>query len=170
LSKQDERFFDSFMLVLGIFVGVIVGVVLVKLFMAADPQSATALDDPEAQAAVEERIRPIGRVALIGDADVGVAQVTIAAPETVRAPLSGPQVYNDICYLCHATPGVGGAPVLGDAAAWAPRMAQPPELIREHVLNGYQGEAGYMPAKGGRMDLTDEEVMAAVDFMFAEAL
>lgn len=157
------------MLCIGIFVGAIVGVIIVKLFTATDPQAALLTDDPEVQAAIEDRIRPVGRVALIGDADVGAAPAVAAQTEAVRAPLSGPQVYNDICYLCHADPGVGGAPVLGDIAAWAPRIAQDSALVRDRVLNGYQGEAGFMPAKGGRMDLSDEEVMDAVAFMLQES-
>jgi cytochrome c5 len=48
---------------------------------------------------------------------------------------------------------------------WTPRLSQPAELIQEHVINGYQGEAGYMPPKGGRLDLTDDEIIQAIDFM-----
>jgi cytochrome c5 len=32
-------------------------------------------------------------------------------------------------------------------------------------MNGYQGETGFMPPKGGRLDFTDEVVLAAIDFM-----
>ena len=40
--------------------------------------------------------------------------------------------------------------------------------MHKHALEGYQGKAGFMPAKGGRTDLTDQSVMNAVDYM-AEA-
>ena len=42
-------------------------------------------------------------------------------------------------------------------------------MIQSHALQGYQGEQGYMPPKGGRVDLSDEDVLAAVDFMIEES-
>ena len=65
--------------------------------------------------------------------------------------------------------GIGGAPVLGDAEAWAPRIAQGMDILKDHAIKGFQGSAGYMPAKGGRVDLSDEEVANAVDYMIAES-
>ena len=168
LNKQDQRFYDSFMLVLGIFAGIIVGIIFMKAFMSAGDGAAMNAD-PAAAAMVAERIRPLGRVALIGDPDVGVRPVIATESQSVGAPLSGPQVYNDICYLCHAAPGVAGAPVLGEVDVWAPRISQGLDILRDHVLNGYQGELGFMPPKGGRMDLSDEEILAGLDFMLSEA-
>ncbi|MCZ6586160.1 MAG: c-type cytochrome, partial [Gammaproteobacteria bacterium] len=110
-------------------------------------------------------IRPIGQVALLGDPDIGVAPATAVAANSIHEPLSGSQVYNDSCSLCHAAPGIGGAPVRGDTEAWAPRIAQGADLLQDHVLNGYQGEAGFMPPKGGRLDLTDAEILGAIDFL-----
>jgi cytochrome c5 len=43
------------------------------------------------------------------------------------------------------------------------------ETLHNHSINGFQGDAGYMPPKGGRTDLSDEEVMAAVDYMVEES-
>ena len=33
------------------------------------------------------------------------------------------------------------------------------------ALQGLQGDTGYMPPKGGRVDLSDEEIIAAVDYI-----
>ena len=82
--------------------------------------------------------------------------------------MTGPQVYNAACLACHGA-GIGGAPKTGDAAAWAPRIAQGQDILTEHVINGYQGEAGYMPPKGGRVDLSDEEILAAMTYMLEES-
>jgi cytochrome c5 len=41
-------------------------------------------------------------------------------------------------------------------------------LLHEHAVLGYQGKAGFMPAKGGRADLTDQSVIATVDHMGQE--
>ena len=43
------------------------------------------------------------------------------------------------------------------------------ETLVDHAINGFTGEAGYMPPKGGRLDLSDEEVTAAVEYMVAES-
>ena len=75
------------MLVLGIFAGVILGIVFVKAFMGASGAAATA-PDPEAAAMVIERIRPIGRVALMGDPDVGVRPLIATDSQAMGVPLS----------------------------------------------------------------------------------
>ncbi len=168
MSSRSQRFYDGFMLILGLFVGVLFGVVFMKAF-SAGAGAAGRFDDPDFIGATDDRIRPIGRVALIGDPDVGVRPVVHTVVDSVSAPMSGPQVYNENCYLCHAAPGVGGAPVFGDVQAWAPRIAQGQELLIERVINGYQGEMGIMPPKGGRTDLSDGEILDALDFMLAEA-
>ena len=72
------------------------------------------------------------------------------------------------CGACHGN-GIGGAPKTGDADAWAARAEKGLEMLRNHAVNGYQGEAGYMPAKGGNVGLSDEEVYRAIDYMLAES-
>ena len=166
MSTRNQRFYDGFMLILGVFVGVLAGIVFMKAFSAG--AGAERFDDPDFIGATDERIRPIGRVALIGDPDVGVRPVVHTVAGSVSAPMSGPQVYNENCYLCHAAPGVGGAPVFGDAQAWAPRIAQGQDILTQRVINGYQGELGVMPPKGGRTDLSDEEILEALAFMLDE--
>ena len=72
--------------------------------------------------------------------------------------------YTSYCSVCHAA-GIAGAPVNGDKAGWEPRLAQGIEVLVDHAINGYQGDAGVMPAKGGFTNLSDEEVAQAVYFM-----
>ena len=153
------------MLVIGILLGVTVGLILLARAVQLDTQSQFMLEDPVVQAAIEERIRPVGEVALIGEVEQEAAAAAAVQPEQVAAPMSGPQVFNAACYLCHSAPGVGGAPVVGDASAWGPRIEQGLDVLVQHALNGYQGQAGFMPPKGGRVDLSDEEVRAAVEYM-----
>ena len=81
--------------------------------------------------------------------------------------ISGLQVYNDACLLCHGA-GVGGAPVLEDAEQWTARIAQGDEVLYQNAIQGYIGEDGFMPPKGARMDLSDDEIRAAVDYMVSE--
>ena len=89
------------------------------------------------------------------------------AAEPVATSLTGPQVFNQACNVCHGN-GIGGAPMLTDAAAWEPRVAQGGDTLKDHALNGYTGSTGFMPPKGGNVSLSDAEVNAAVDFMLEQ--
>jgi hypothetical protein len=57
LAKQEQRFYDSFMLVLGIFAGLILGIIFMKAFMGVSDGAAMG-PDPTTETMVEERIRP----------------------------------------------------------------------------------------------------------------
>ncbi len=82
---------------------------------------------------------------------------------------SGRQVWVGTCIQCHAT-GLGGAPLIGSRGLWAPRIEQGLEVLVEHALNGFHGDEGEMPARGGNLELTDEQVRAAVHFMASRAM
>lgn len=90
----------------------------------------------------------------------------LTAGPTVAA--DGKAVYDQACMACHAQ-GVAGAPKLGDTEAWADRIAQGEETLYENSIDGFQGDAGVMPPKGGFANLSDEEVKAAVDYMVEES-
>ena len=51
------------------------------------------------------------------------------------------------------------------AALWASRIAQGKDTLHKHAIEGYTGSAGVMPPKGGNPALTDEQVIATVDWM-----
>ena len=70
--------------------------------------------------------------------------------------------------MCHQT-GVAGAPKLGDKADWGPRIAQGQDVLYKHAIEGFNGNKGAMPAKGGSPSLSDEEMKLAVDFIVAKA-
>jgi len=107
-----------------------------------------------------------------GDATDAVAPEAPSTDDMVAAAdtsgIDGAGVYNGACVACHGA-GVAGAPRVGDADAWAERITQGMDTLKSHAINGYQGQAGYMPAKGGRMDLSDAEVGAAVEYMVEES-
>ena len=123
--------------------------------------SAAAVDLTDAQrAAMEERIKPVGESCMEGDSSCGGA----AAAGASSGPRSGEDVYNSACMACHST-GVAGAPKLGDAAAWAERIARGNDALYDSAINGVAGTG--MMAKGGCMNCSDEETKAAVDHMVA---
>ena len=76
----------------------------------------------------------------------------------------GKGVYDMACQACH-NPGIAGAPKTGDKAAWVSRIDQGMDTLNGHAINGYQGADGVMPAKGGNMSLSNDDVINAVAFM-----
>jgi cytochrome c5 len=117
-------------------------------------------------AGVAERIQPVGQLNVVAVAQIKQAptQTAAAAP----AAMSGQQVYQSTCIACHGA-GVAGAPKFGNAGAWAKRIAKGVNALYHSAINGFQGSAGVMPAKGGNASLSDAEVKAAVDYMVANS-
>lgn len=163
MSSDDQKNIDLILLTIGVLIGVAVGLFVIARDMGNENMARMQLNDPEYQAAVNARIEPLGSVVLDGEVieDPGVTAVTEA--EAAPALMSGPQVYNAACLACHGG-GIGGAPKTGVAADWTARIAQGREMLNDRAINGFQG-AGFMPPKGGRVDLSDEEIIAAVDYL-----
>jgi cytochrome c5 len=149
---------------------VTIGILVLAIEMSERTQAVFTRETAEYQEAVAERIRPVGQVYLPGEEQQAAAAVveTLAEPEPVATAMTGPQVYNSACIACHGS-GVGGAPIVGDAAQWSERIAQGMETLAKHAIEGYTGSAGYMPPKGGRLDLSDDEVASAVEYMANES-
>lgn len=168
--SRDQKFFDMYSLVIGVLAAIALGILVLAMKMSDLTQGVYTRDTEEYKAAVEERIRPVGQVYLPGDEVAAAAPVveTAAEPEPVAAAMTGPQVYNSACIACHGT-GVGGAPIVGNADQWSDRIAQGADVLHRHAIEGFSGATGYMPAKGGRMDLSDEEISSAVDYMVGES-
>lgn len=166
-AEHDRKFFDTFMLVLGVLVAVAAGLYVLARVISANTQERFVLTDPAMKAAVAERIAPAGKVAIAGeDNSALVPQKPAEAAPAAAADLGGEEVYNMACVACHGA-GIAGAPKHGDKGAWAARIAKGADTLYEHAIKGYQGETGFMPAKGGRTDLSDKSVMNAVDYMIA---
>jgi cytochrome c5 len=77
------------------------------------------------------------------------------------APRSGEQIVKAQCIKCHET-GKGGAPRIGDQAAWIPRLKPGLDVVVRSAINGHGG----MPARGGMANLTDAELRSAIIYMF----
>jgi cytochrome c5 len=181
-AAHDKKFFDTFMLVLGILVAITAGIYVLSRSVAARTQEQHVLTDPLVTAAVSARIQPVGKLAVAGKDNSGLAAPQQSAAggspgEGPSAPaaggsggkdLSGQEVFAMACVVCHGS-GVAGAPKLGDAAAWKARIAQGETVLHQHALQGYQGTAGFMPPKGGRTDLSDQSVINAVDHMVSNS-
>ena len=74
--------------------------------------------------------------------------------------VEGKKTYDAACASCHDT-GEGGAPVTGEAADWSKRSDLWVAVLSDHASKGYLD----MPGKGGRADLSEESVDAALEYM-----
>jgi cytochrome c5 len=167
-SAHDKHFFDSFMLVLGVLVAVAIALIFLSRAIAAQTQGQYVLEDAKLREAAAERIAPIGKVAVSGADNSALEPPKETKVAAVAQDLSGEQVFTTTCNTCHGA-GVAGAPKYGDKGAWGPRIAQGMPTLYEHALKGFQGKSGFMPMKGGRVDLSDKSVTNAVDYMVKAA-
>lgn len=113
---------------------------------------------PGGDAQIRERLTPFGSVCRTGE-DCGAATAAAGG-----AALTGDAVYNQFCFVCHAT-GVSEAPLFANADAWAPRIAKGMDTLMASTLNGI----GAMPPRGTCMNCSDEELQAAVNYMVEQA-
>ncbi|NNE04201.1 MAG: cytochrome c5 family protein [Xanthomonadales bacterium] len=149
------------------FSGIIVGLVIVTILIiviAVGYDNTDPLANPSRAAKAAERIQPVASVRtelpapaaqdVVIEAPVAGDAVAVAAAE-----IDGESVYAAVCLACHLS-GAAGAPIPG-SDAWAERAAKGLDELTYSAINGI----GIMPAKGGRMDLSDDEVRAAVQHM-----
>ena len=80
---------------------------------------------------------------------------------------AGKALFDANCAACHKT-GLGGAPKIGDKAAWAPRIAQGMNVLVSHADIGFDGNTGSMPAKGGTA-LTTAQIGDTVGYMVEQS-
>lgn len=74
---------------------------------------------------------------------------------------SGQQVYTEACATCHNRT-TQGAPLPDDDVQWGNRIKKGKDVLIRHVMEGYKE---LMPVKGGCRNCSDEEVLAAIDFI-----
>jgi len=84
------------------------------------------------------------------------------APQADMSAITGESAYYIACASCHET-GTNGAPLTGDPEEWSDRSPLWQAVLAGHANNGYME----MPAKGGRVELPDEVVTRAVEYMMS---
>jgi cytochrome c5 len=108
---------------------------------------------------VQANIAPFSQVAIAGKDNSALAIVAAPAGPAANVPTTGEQAFTQVCTTCH-TPGINGAPKIGDHAAWGPRIAQGKEALYLHVIEG----KGAMPPRAGTT-WPDATIRMAVDYM-----
>jgi cytochrome c5 len=166
VGTHDQLFLKRFSLIIA---ALTVLTIVLILGARALYLSAPTEPSPLAEQRLVERLRPAGAVYA---GETGAAAMAAAAEAAAKAAagmvayggsVDGKYIYDQLCGACH-TSGAAGAPKLL-SAEWAARVPQGVETLVKHAIEGYQGAAGVMPARGGNPSLNDEQVEASVRWM-----
>ncbi len=158
MKDQDSIFFRNFSMLLGFLVLLTIVLAITGYVMhddiIGDKEMATD------RSAIAKTLEPVAKV---NTGDVIVAQVEEEKAPTAAfdGSLDGQKIYDNVCTACHSS-GAAGAPKL-EAAAWTDRMAGGIDALVTSAING----KGAMPPRGGRPDLSDEQMKAVIEFMTA---
>ena len=165
-SKEDNVFFYNYSIVIGLLAVMIIIFLALALYLGVD-EDAIALKQ---STKVSANTVPVGVVDVLDETAEEVEVATVATVAASADPVDmGQRVYQGLCISCHN--GLPGIPKVGDKATWESRIALGMALLYEHAIKGFISDGGLiaMPPKGGNMNLTDEEVKAAVDYMVANS-
>lgn len=159
-EQTDNTFIKNMSIVIAILVVFTISIAFLARDVGFKEESG---DGPGSVELTEERIKPVAGVYTGEDGATAIQEAaTQAAPVQSVAfdgSLDAEMIYKSVCSVCHAT-GAAGAPMPG-TAAMADRTAKGLDVLMQSALNGLNA----MPARGGRVDLTDEQVQAVVEFM-----
>lgn len=122
-------------------------ILLLMVFVGSGKNKGTGAD--AASEATNDLIKP---VAMLDFKDAN-------GPKVYK---SGEEIYKSICASCHGT-GAAGAPMYGNAGAWAARIGKGYDGLLASALKGKNA----MPARGGTSpdDVSDFEIGRAIVYM-----
>jgi len=119
----------------------------------AAPLAVAAIAETAAETAAASEAEPTSEV----DPASAVESVALAQADD---GFDLQATYQMFCFACHST-GLSGAPLPGDAEAWAPRM----EKGREEIIAIMNRGLNAMPPKGLCMSCTDEQLWQLSQYM-----
>lgn len=161
---MEEQTDSTFIKNISIITVLLVVFTIVIIFLARDIGFKEEQGDgPGSVELTQERIKPVG-AAYTGEAGAAaIQQAATQAPKEKAVAFDGSldaeMIYKSVCAVCHTT-GAAGAPQPG-TPAMAERTAKGMDVLMQSALNGLNA----MPARGGRSDLTDEQIQVAIEFM-----
>ncbi len=167
-QEQDKIFFRNFTLTLAFIAAMMIAFYVIADMVTDEGENTKTNVNT---ISVAELTKPVGQVAVAGEEseDTVVQNEIVADASAVGKSISGESVYNGLCVNCHGIAALAAMiPQTGDATAWGPRIKKGIDVLYGNVINGYTGELGMMPAKGGNPALSDEEVKAAVDYIISQ--
>lgn len=111
----------------------------------------------ESPEAISKRIQAVGHVDVAG-APKAVVQVA-------DKPLTSKDIYNKYCVMCHAA-GVAGAPIFRQQNLWRERLQKGFAMVWKNSWEGINA----MPARGGCMDCSKDDIREVIIYMLPEAM
>lgn len=189
MGDTDDIFLKNFSLVIVVLIGITFVILFIAGLSAPEPDPTA---NPSRIALANDRTLPVGRVRTEASELEERAAGSAAAPATAPADgagtgmagpaatdsamaagapppeaadtsgIDGGAIYAQACQACHLA-GAAGAPIPG-SDLWAQRAEKGLDELAWNAINGINA----MPAKGGRPDLSDAEVTAAVEHMLAQ--
>lgn len=155
-EQMNDSTFNRLFIIMIVAMTVLTVIIMVLASFASSDvnERLQTQSDAENTDSIAERLAPVG----------SFSATTIATPTepVVIADLTGADAYAP-CAACHAS-GAAGAPIVGDVAVWTERLTKGTETLYSNAINGINA----MPAKGG-LDLSDNTVKAAVDYMIEQS-
>jgi cytochrome c5 len=161
VAEQTDK---SFIRNISIVLAILVVVTFIIVFIARDVGfKEDQGNNPNSAAITEQRIAPVADV-YTGEAGAAAIQKAPEEPAPAQSgafdgSLDGEMIYTTVCAVCHTT-GAAGAPKPG-SEQMAERAEKGLDALVQTAVNGLNA----MPARGGRTDLSDEQIQAVVEFM-----
>ncbi|MDH3947735.1 MAG: c-type cytochrome [Gammaproteobacteria bacterium] len=146
MSHTDSSLLKTMVIIIAALVVFMILIIIAANWLSKG--STNIQEDSMVQESIEKLIAPIGQVN------------TGAVAPAAAGPVDGKAIYDQACFACHGT-GAAGAPKFGDSGAWSARIGQGMDTLNDHALNGFKA----MPPRGGRADLDDDSVKAAVKYI-----
>lgn len=89
-----------------------------------------------------------------------MASASLARPVMTPDIKAGELLFWANCTACHEA-GLRHAPLIGNKAMWAPRIAKGEEALLHNAIHGLNK----MPPRGGKPELSDEELLHIIRYM-----
>ncbi len=174
---DDKHFYQQFSVLLVLMIVTVAGILILARLLSDVHGDISVMQ----VMAIEERIKPLGAVYTGAPPETNILSAAQSGGEKktegdalppgnavaaggVKNVEPGKETYDQVCAACHIS-GIAGAPKFGDKTAWKPRIATGMDALYKAALQGLNA----MPAKGGRPDLPDADIKAAVDYLVKAA-
>jgi cytochrome c5 len=156
--SQDKQFYTTFIVIMA-------GLAVLAIILVMTATSLTSeVSEYKPEAVVIDNIKPVGQVYVAGESEPEQPVAMAADAGAAAGPKTGEEIYNSNCMACHGT-GAAGAPKVGDAAAWAPRIAQGTDKMLANATNGLNA----MPPKGLCMACSEADLLGAIEYMVSQS-